>query len=325
MLRWNDVKIEVSDVNRTDLVASTVSVVIPARNAASSIKATLGSLSNDRNLLYEILVVDDGSTDRTGAVARETALKLCLPVTVIPVTVNDAGAARNVGIRLAGGELLFLMDADDTLLDGGLRRLTNRLGADPKIDVAVGGYVRRLAGVVDKVRLPRPYLDDPNRNAHDYLTNRLRSIAMGSALIRRHAVGDSIFPEAVSFDEDTIFWASILSRSNVATVSYPTMIYNVDATRMESRFTTAPFEGFAQISKALDKLARFGIGAETLRWRKGWLARRIARALIRREEFGQASEFLRLAAAQHPRIKFGRSTLWYWANVHAGSILQRLR
>jgi glycosyltransferase involved in cell wall biosynthesis len=305
--------------------AKTLSVVIPARNAAETIVATLRSIADERELVREVLIVNDGSSDQTGKLAFELGVELTLPVKVISVSFNNAGAARNAGIRHATGDLLLLLDADDELIAGGLRVLTERLLTDPEADVVVGGYIRRMEGGTEKLKMPKSYGDDRRRNAHDYLSNRHRSIAMGSALMRRRAVGDATFPETVAYDEDTFFWAAVLSRASVVTVASPIIVYNADSGRMERRFTTAPHHGFTHICIELDKLARFGIGADTLNWRKGWLARRVARALIRQGEYTIASDFMRLAAFQHPRIRWSKTTVWYWAKICTGSILRRLR
>lgn len=308
-----------------------LSIVIPARNAAASIAATLRSIADERDLIREVLVVDDSSSDQTAALACALGLDLNLPLTVIPVKFSNAGAARNAGIRCASGDLLFLLDADDELIRGGLRLLTERLLSDPEADIALGGYIRRTGGTrraggtTEKLRMPRSYGRDPIRNARDYLCNRHPSIAMGSALIRRRAVADAVFPESIAFDEDTLFWTAVLSRSRVVTVESPIMIYNVDAERMERRFTTTPRRNLVRISSELDKLRQCGIDAGTLSWRKGWLARRIARALIRQGRYAHASAFMRLAVAQHPRIRLSATTLRYWVKIRAGSVARRLR
>ncbi|MEO8667316.1 MAG: glycosyltransferase family 2 protein [Bauldia sp.] len=300
-----------------------ISVVIPARNAAATIGRTLGSLVGERDLITEILIVDDGSNDRTGAIARDRGRELQLPVEVIPVTLENAGAARNVGIKRSRGDLLFLIDADDELIPGGLAVLARNLRSRPDADLAVGGYIRRIEGAADKQRMPRPFQENSRRNAHDYLTNRQRSIAMGSALVRRRAVPEAAFPESVAFDEDTLFWAAILSSARVVTVDSPVLLYNADAGRMERRFIASPHRDYMDICRELDKLARYGIDARILDWRKDWLAWRVIRALIRQGQYAEASDFMRLVRADDRRIRYQAKGLWYWAKIRLGVAWRR--
>lgn len=84
------------------------SVVIPARNASRTIgESVLSVLSQSvPRELYEVIVVDDGSTDATGAIARSHGVR------VIPQPPLGAAAARNTGARAARGEILLFLDAD---------------------------------------------------------------------------------------------------------------------------------------------------------------------------------------------------------------------
>ncbi len=292
--------------------------MIPARDAARTIGATLASLAAAGDLIDEILVIDDGSRDRTAAVARESGEALGLRLEILPVAFSNAGAARNAGIRRVRGDLLYLIDADDELLAGGLRMLADALRANPEAELVIGGYVRRIEGLADKTRLPHAYGQDLNGNADAYLTNRHRSIAMGSALVRRQAVQDPAFPETMAFDEDTVFWAAVLLRARVVTVDKPVLLYNADAARMERRFTSATRRDYEAVARELDRLGRSGAKAETIRWRKGWLATRIARALIRQGRYREAADFLSLAVAEDPRARFSGRTLWYRAKILSG-------
>jgi glycosyltransferase involved in cell wall biosynthesis len=84
-----------------------VSVVIPAYNAAAFLPATLASVYAQTELPAEVIVVDDGSTDETATVARSCG------ATVISVRNGGGSAARNVGTQAAGGEYIAFLDADD--------------------------------------------------------------------------------------------------------------------------------------------------------------------------------------------------------------------
>ena len=85
------------------------SFVIPAHNEEAFLGATLGALRTSAEALggpFEIIVVDDGSTDGTASLARS------LGATVLQVTHRHIGASRNAGARIARGDVLVFVDAD---------------------------------------------------------------------------------------------------------------------------------------------------------------------------------------------------------------------
>lgn len=96
-----------------------LSVILPAYNEQDAIHRVLAEIVEalaDEPLRYEILVVDDASTDGTPELAEQFA-QTCwqCPVRVIRcVERRGAGAARKVGIRQAQGELIVMLDADGT-------------------------------------------------------------------------------------------------------------------------------------------------------------------------------------------------------------------
>jgi len=87
-----------------------VSVIIPAYNSAQFITQAIQSVLAQTYTSYEILVVDDGSTDQTQAVVLQHRDR----VVYIRQDNNGPSAARNTGIRAARGEYICFLDADDT-------------------------------------------------------------------------------------------------------------------------------------------------------------------------------------------------------------------
>jgi glycosyltransferase involved in cell wall biosynthesis len=89
-----------------------LSFVIPAYNEECLIGQTLRTLLDSAQALeesYEVIVVDDASTDRTAEIARSFG------ATVIPVNLRKISAVRNAGVRAARGEMLIFIDADTSV------------------------------------------------------------------------------------------------------------------------------------------------------------------------------------------------------------------
>ena len=90
-----------------------VSVIIPAFNCEKSIKLTVHSIVSSGLTDYEIVIVNDGSTDNTAAICNS----LCAKYSFIKYSEQEnsgVSAARNRGINIATGEYIMFFDADDT-------------------------------------------------------------------------------------------------------------------------------------------------------------------------------------------------------------------
>lgn len=110
-----------------------LSVVIPAYNeeqAISGVVSKVHQVLSDQDLAYEVIVVDDGSEDHTGEMAREAGAR------VLNHAYNIGnGAAVKTGIRAAQGAILVLMDGDGQHDPGEIRTLLDKM---EKYDLVIG-------------------------------------------------------------------------------------------------------------------------------------------------------------------------------------------
>lgn len=109
-----------------------VSVIIPVYNAERMVGTAIGSVLDQTFPDVEVVVVDDGSTDGTGAVV------IAFGPRVRCVRQSNAGpaAARNVGLRHAAGEIIAFLDADDAWEPEFLTEVVGALDRHPSVDVA---------------------------------------------------------------------------------------------------------------------------------------------------------------------------------------------
>jgi glycosyltransferase involved in cell wall biosynthesis len=84
-----------------------LSFIVPAYNEELELPATIAAIHNSaKNREYEIVVVDDASTDATARVAQDAGAE------VVSINRRQIAAARNAGVRHAHGDILFFVDAD---------------------------------------------------------------------------------------------------------------------------------------------------------------------------------------------------------------------
>lgn len=117
-----------------------VSVVVPAYNAEEYLARTLYSVVEQTHQNFEIIVVDDGSTDDTNLVAT-SFISNSAKVRVIRVPNGGVASARNVGLQAARGEFVAFLDADDLWHPRKLELQVEAL-MEPKAQAAGAVYTR---------------------------------------------------------------------------------------------------------------------------------------------------------------------------------------
>jgi len=157
----------------------TISVVIPAYNRGSQIKATLDSVLNQTLAPLEVLVVDDGSTDGTG---EWIEVNYAEKVRVVRQPNGGVARARNRGWREAKGEWIAFLDHDDLFRLHKLETLAPFL--DAKCDVVVSRW-REVRG--GEVELQSPVVS--RRSAFGWLFGWNNPLVSASVpLVRRAAL-----------------------------------------------------------------------------------------------------------------------------------------
>jgi glycosyltransferase involved in cell wall biosynthesis len=141
-----------------------VSVVIPCYNGGRFLREAIESVLHQTFPAAEVVVVNDGSTDDTGAVARSYG-----QVRYVEQRNQGAPAARNTGIRATTGDLLVFLDADDRLQPHALATGVESLAEHPEW-AFVSGNVR----VVDESGSPRS-MREPRAPSGDLYLELLRS------------------------------------------------------------------------------------------------------------------------------------------------------
>lgn len=235
--------------------------IVPAYNEERVIARTLASLLEVDYPRYEILVVDDGSVDRTAEVARRFAPR---GVQVIQRPNGGKSAALNLGLFFARGDIVVSVDADSLVARDCLKELV-KLFADPKV-MAVAGNVKVLNRMTFLGRLQAlEYIRDINitRRAFDVFgTTMIVPGVLGA--FRRSALRDvgDYDPDTVTEDFDTTMKV-LKSGSAVQATSYAEAYTEApeslgDLYRQRHRWYAGIFQTLVKHGDALRNPRRFG-------------------------------------------------------------------
>lgn len=175
-----------------DISTLSVSILIPAFNEEGAIADTVKKISEHRSFFkdLEIVVINDGSSDRTGEIART------LGVTLLEHEINRGyGAALKTGLQRAKHELILIADADGTYP---LEDIPKLMGDAPEYDMVVGA---RTGAVVQVPWMRRPGKWIITRLAEYLSGQKIPDLNSGLRVFRREVAMRflSLYPDGFSF------------------------------------------------------------------------------------------------------------------------------
>lgn len=227
------------------------SVVIPLYNKAAYVGCSVQSVLNQSLTDFEVVVVDDGSTDGGAEIVKameDSRIRL------VRQKNHGVSEARNLGISLAQGEWVALLDADDWHHPDHLANLVKAQTAWPNADAVATDFVEvadangpwppQWTVVADDPEvelitdLPRRWMDSP-------------SVCSSSIAVRRERLQQMqpCFPPGESQAEDLDFWFRLAEQMPIALAHTPMVAYRVDV----KESLTAKHFGVA-VPKFIDRL-----------------------------------------------------------------------
>ena len=124
------------------------SIIVPTYNAAELVRDTLDCILTQNYSDYELIIVDDGSTDDTMRILSEYAEK---DARIRVLSQKNAGPAdaRNLGLENARGEYILFVDSDDTVRGDALTCIADKLAQNPCDMLIFGFRIRNVSGGTD--------------------------------------------------------------------------------------------------------------------------------------------------------------------------------
>lgn len=191
-----------------------VSVIIPTYNRAAMVKEAIQSVLDQTYTDYEVIVVDDGSTDNT----RDAVVGVSDKLIYVYQENHGPSSARNHGIRLARGKYIAFLDSDDLFLPAKLEKQVAYMEKNPEVLLSHTSYERVNADgrYIESVR-------SGTFSGHVY-PEIIRGcpIAMPTVMVRRQSTGQDLrFEENVFPGEDIILWTRLARESSVLGIDEP--------------------------------------------------------------------------------------------------------
>lgn len=207
-----------------------VSVIVTAHNYAEFLEECLDSVLEQTYVDFELVVVDDGSTDETPEILREYSYEFPEIVRVVRLGGEGLPTACNRGIETAEGEYIIRLDADDYFDENILSVEASFLDSNPEIDLVYPDYytIDRDGDILNHVRLPK---------VGEEVKLLDRSPLAAGAMYRRSTWEDiGGYNESLSYQEDYDFWIRFISEFEVHNVNLPLMYYRQHGSSMSTNF-----------------------------------------------------------------------------------------
>ncbi len=205
-----------------------VSILVAAYNAERWIRQCLDSALDQTYRATEILVVDDGSTDSTAAIAQKYADR----VRLIPQAHAGGNAARNRLLELASGEWVQYLDSDDYLLPEKIANQMRRATEDPEPDVVYSPVLlrdetagaQRLLSLADTADFTLHFIRWGALNTNGFLFRRQALVEVGGWN-----------PEQAACQEHELVFRLISANKQFALVNTPGAVYRYHGALSVSR------------------------------------------------------------------------------------------
>lgn len=251
-----------------------VSVILPVYNAATTITRMLDSLRDQTLVDFEVLMIDDGSTDNSGAILDEYAQK-DNRFRVVHKKNEGVSAARQTGVELAQGEYVIHADSDDWVDQTMLEELYAKAENDDADVVICDFFSNTDTGqTLCKQRPSELKADVILRELFQQLHGSCCNKLVRQACYNKYNVR---FPKGINHCEDLLFWAQLLQHNDVKVSYLPKAFYHYyvnsnSITRhytrstyeMRLKYLTKLYEILSPKYKSIKQQAAFGVFTEAV-------------------------------------------------------------
>lgn len=186
---------------------SLVSIIVPIYNAEKYLDSCIQSVLRQTYTNWELILIDDGSTDKSGRIAEEYGFA-DERITVFHQKNLGVSLARNRGIDEATGNYVVFLDADDELIEDCLAKTVN-IAEETNADVVAGRSCENQELFQDRI------IWTGAEALENSLKDHLFTYSAWAKLIRREFIGKTRFTPDIRINEDSYFVFQLLCKQNV--------------------------------------------------------------------------------------------------------------
>ena len=283
----------------------TVSICIPTYNRKDYLKETLDSILAQTYKDYEIVIVDDGSTDGTEDMLKQ----LGFPVTYHWQENSGDAVARNKLIELARGQYISFIDSDDLLLPDAIEKLVKIMQTEDEDVIAYGSYLRIDQNGNVYGRCKRKLYSG---NITKYLFQTVFVHTCGSIFPKKILKDSTVFDTSLKVCSDYDFWLRLSMKYRFVALPEPTF----KRRRHINNLSTASFENYLTEFQVLERFYYEKGGNKIIPQKTAMkvLSKegcRTGRYAIREGLYDQASQLLGQSFRRHPNLK----SLIHWTRA----------
>jgi len=268
---------------------SCVSIVVPVYNCEKYLRACIDSILNQSYSEIEVLLVDDGATDNSGAICDEYLVDN--RVKVFHQTNAGVSKTRNFGVLQATGEYVMFVDSDDTIDSKMVEILVNAM-EEEKTDAAFCGLVHEYKDYdrnfpENRVRC----CTDGVGAIKEVLKNYIATAGPVCKLFRKECLNDKMFPEDLSIGEDALAIIKVLLQvKSVVFDTQPLYHYNHrEESLMSSAFSKRDMD-LPEAYRRIEEMAVEGGFQTEAEFRRIWACFHVYDKMILSEKTGQKTE-----------------------------------
>ena len=228
------------------------SIVIPCYNYATTLPRAINSVLSQNGNDFELLVIDDGSTDGTLNVVNDMLIKEGLLFRFIHQKNKGVSITRNLGIDETKGSYLIFLDADDEMIPDTLKVLRKVISEEGAIGMVVGGHKSITESGYEKEHRARVIPDKPIDRLKLYLLDKTLMIASSYVAISREVFDNYRFPAHFKASEDIPMFAFILANYSVRSVAEPLAIMHKHNDSLRHNVDFANEVGLSLVDEVFD-------------------------------------------------------------------------
>jgi len=188
------------------------SIITPTYNRCERISNVIESIEKQEFLNWELIIVDDGSTDNTKEVVHNYS-KNNDKIIYIYQTNQERSVARNTGISAANGDYICFLDSDDYFQSNHLKELAHYIEINPEKQFFFTGLTIKFG---EKFSIPSMMKYKLGEDFIEYCT--LACIATSRACVKRSLLDTEKFDPLIRISEDTDLWCRIANNDIVFNV-----------------------------------------------------------------------------------------------------------